>query len=107
MFTLDLIYGFYSLITGDHTQKKTGITSDGEFWTSKVIATLAVLDKEAQHVKPLMDIDEEVQASLSKTEKAISQLRKVESCHASLSLGSLTGRARRTTIGSKSHEGSS
>ncbi|KAN0076879.1 DNA polymerase phi domain containing protein [Tylopilus felleus] len=61
---------------GEHTHKETAITSDGEFWTSKTLATIALLDKDAKHVKRLIDIDEEVQATLAKTEKIIGQLRK-------------------------------
>lgn len=68
---------FYSHVTGEHTHKETAITSDGEFWTSKTLATIALLDKDAKHVKRLIDIDEEVQATLAKTEKIIGQLRKV------------------------------
>ncbi|KAF8557343.1 hypothetical protein OG21DRAFT_1494920 [Imleria badia] len=61
---------------GEHTHKETGVASDGEFWTSKALSTIALLDKDAKHVKPLIDIDEEVQALLTKTEKTVGQLRK-------------------------------
>ncbi|KAH0827009.1 DNA polymerase phi-domain-containing protein [Lanmaoa asiatica] len=61
---------------GEHTHKETGVASDGEFWTSKTLATITLLDKDAKHVKPLIDIDEEVQTPLAKTEKVIGQLRK-------------------------------
>jgi len=64
-------------VTGEHTHKETGVASDGEFWTSKTLATIALLDRDAKHVKPLVDIDEEVQALLAKTGKVIDQLRKV------------------------------
>ncbi|KAG8217899.1 DNA polymerase phi-domain-containing protein [Butyriboletus roseoflavus] len=61
---------------GEHTHKETGVASDGEFWTSKTLATIALLDRDAKHVKPLIDLDEEVQALLAKTAKVIGQLRK-------------------------------
>ncbi|KAF8447475.1 DNA polymerase phi-domain-containing protein [Boletus edulis BED1] len=62
----------------EHTHKEAGVASDGEFWISKTLATIASLDKDTKHVKPLLDMDEEVQASLSKTEKVIGQLRKTD-----------------------------
>lgn len=68
---------FITHVTGEHTHKETGVASDGEFWTSKTLFTIALLEKDAKHVKPLVAIDEEVQALLAKTDKAINQLRKV------------------------------
>ncbi|KAF8843637.1 hypothetical protein BDN67DRAFT_945267 [Paxillus ammoniavirescens] len=62
---------------GDQTHKETAIASDGEFWMSKALATLAQLDKDAKHVKAHQDIEEEAQALFVKTQKAISQLRKI------------------------------
>lgn len=64
-------------MSGEHTHKETGVASDGEFWTSKTLATIALLDKDAKHVKPIIDVDEDVKALLAKTEKVIGRLRKV------------------------------
>ncbi|KAF9246115.1 DNA polymerase phi-domain-containing protein [Melanogaster broomeanus] len=61
----------------DQTHKETAVASDGEFWVSKVLDTLSQLDKDTKHVKALTDIDEEAHALFVKTQKAISQLRKV------------------------------
>ena len=71
------MHNFITHATGEHTHKETGVASDGEFWTSKALFTIGLLEKDAKHVKPLIAIDDEVQASLTKTEKAIDRLRKV------------------------------
>lgn len=67
----------FTHLAGEHTHKETGVASDGEFWTSKTHATIALLDRDGKHVKPLIDIDDKVRALLSRTEKAIDHLRKV------------------------------
>ncbi|KIJ68933.1 hypothetical protein HYDPIDRAFT_23808 [Hydnomerulius pinastri MD-312] len=61
---------------GDQTRKETAVASDGEFWISKVLATIAQLDKDSKHVNALVDVDEEAQALFAKTQKLIGQLRK-------------------------------
>jgi DNA polymerase phi len=71
------MHNLITQVTGEHTHKETGVASDGEFWTSKTLFTIALLEKDAKHVKPLITIDEEVQAPLAKIEKVIDQLRKV------------------------------
>ena len=68
----------FTQAAGEQTHKEAGVASDGEFWTSKTLSTIALLDKDAKHVKPLIDIHEDVQTLLAKTEKIIGQLRKVQ-----------------------------
>lgn len=40
-------------------EKRTGTASDGEFWVSKVLATIAVLQADTKHVQPIAELDEE------------------------------------------------
>lgn len=66
----------FTHVTGEHTHKETGVASDGEFWISKTLATIASLDSEDKHVKPLIDIDD-VQSTLEQAIREIGQLSKV------------------------------
>ncbi|KAL4076956.1 DNA polymerase phi-domain-containing protein [Scleroderma yunnanense] len=61
---------------GDQTRKETGVASNGEFWISKVLKTLARLDKDTKHVSPLVPVDEEMQISLGNAQKALENLSK-------------------------------
>ncbi|KAI6005472.1 DNA polymerase phi-domain-containing protein [Pisolithus albus] len=62
---------------GDKTYKETAVASDGEFWISKVLSTLARLDKDTKHVNPLIPVDEETQELLNRVEKIHEKLGKV------------------------------
>lgn len=62
---------------GDKTYKETAVASDGEFWISKVLSTLARLDKDTKHVDPLAPVDEETQALLNGVGKIHEKLGKV------------------------------
>lgn len=62
---------------GERTRKEMSVGSDGEFWTSKTLVSIALLDKDAKHVKPIINIDEDARTLLTRTEKVIGQLRKV------------------------------
>ncbi|KAI6103557.1 DNA polymerase phi-domain-containing protein [Pisolithus sp. B1] len=64
---------------GDITHKETAVASDGEFWISKVLSTLARLDKDTKHVDPLAPVDEETQAVLDRVGKVHEKLGKVSS----------------------------
>ncbi|KAI6036062.1 DNA polymerase phi-domain-containing protein [Pisolithus microcarpus] len=58
-------------------KKETAVASDGEFWISKVLSTLARLDKDTKHVDPLAPVDEETQALLNGVGKIHEKLGKV------------------------------
>ncbi|KAI6032543.1 DNA polymerase phi-domain-containing protein [Pisolithus marmoratus] len=62
---------------GDKTHKGTAVATDGEFWISKVLTTLARLDKDTKHVSPLVPVDEETQALLDRVKKIHEKLGKV------------------------------
>ncbi|KAI5982996.1 DNA polymerase phi-domain-containing protein [Pisolithus marmoratus] len=62
---------------GDKTHKETAVATDGEFWISKVLTTLARLDKDTKHVSPLVSVDEETQALLDRVKKIHEKLDKV------------------------------
>ncbi|KAI6131878.1 DNA polymerase phi-domain-containing protein [Pisolithus croceorrhizus] len=64
---------------GDITHKETAVASDGEFWISKVLSTLARLDKDTKHVDPLAPVDEETRALLDRVGKVHEKLSKVSS----------------------------
>ncbi|KAI6006406.1 DNA polymerase phi-domain-containing protein [Pisolithus marmoratus] len=61
----------------DKTHKETAIATDGEFWISKVLTTLARLDKDTKHVSPLAPVGEETQALLGRVQKIHEKLDKV------------------------------
>ncbi|KAG9318874.1 DNA polymerase phi-domain-containing protein [Chiua virens] len=66
-------------VLNDHptiVKQGDGVASDGEFWISKTLATIASLDKDVKHVKLVIEADDAVQALLVKSEQAIGQLRK-------------------------------
>ncbi|KIM59218.1 hypothetical protein SCLCIDRAFT_10017 [Scleroderma citrinum Foug A] len=62
---------------GDQTHKEAGVASDGQFWISKTLATLARLDKDSKHVSPPVSLDEETQTSLGKAQKQLENLASV------------------------------
>jgi len=51
-----------------------GVASDGQFWISKILETLARLDKDTKHVSPLVSLDEEAQIALGKAQKQLEDL---------------------------------
>ncbi|KAH7889259.1 DNA polymerase phi-domain-containing protein [Phlebopus sp. FC_14] len=61
---------------GEQTHRETAVASNGEFWITKVLGTLAQLDKDSKHVSPIEPIEEEQQDLISKVQKLISHLRK-------------------------------
>lgn len=67
----------FTRVTGEHTHKETGVASDGEFWISKTLATIALLDNEDKHVTPLIDVDGEVEDLLDKIDNGIDLLSEV------------------------------
>ncbi|KAI6150287.1 DNA polymerase phi-domain-containing protein [Pisolithus tinctorius] len=62
---------------GDKTHKEAAVATDGEFWISKVLTTLARLDKDTKHVSPLAPVDEETQELLDRVKKTHEKLGKV------------------------------
>ncbi|KAG6331293.1 hypothetical protein ID866_7798 [Astraeus odoratus] len=62
---------------GDETYKETAVASDGEFWISKILTTLASLDKDAKHVSLLFPMSEEQRNLMSKVQKAFEKLDNV------------------------------
>ncbi|KAF8911087.1 DNA polymerase phi-domain-containing protein [Gymnopilus junonius] len=61
----------------DKVTKVTGVASDGEFWISKVLSTIEVLEADERHIELLADVDEDVAAFQAKARETIGKLRKI------------------------------
>ena len=64
-------------IDGDKTQKEFGVASDGEFWISRVLATIEALAKNTKHVELIQELDDDDQAVVLKARKLTGTLRKM------------------------------
>ncbi|KAG7092382.1 hypothetical protein E1B28_008739 [Marasmius oreades] len=62
---------------GNSKVKAFGVTSDREFWVSKVLAIIQDLRADTRHVTPLVDIDEEVNALHEKAKQVVAKLKTV------------------------------
>lgn len=62
--------------TDDKTAKVAASASDGQFWISKVLATIEELEKDGKHVTLLSEIDEDEQALRQKARGLIERLHK-------------------------------
>ena len=58
-------------------QKEFGVASDGEFWVSRVLATIETLAKNTKHVALIQELDDNDQAVVLKAKKLAGALRKV------------------------------
>ncbi|KII88994.1 hypothetical protein PLICRDRAFT_108863 [Plicaturopsis crispa FD-325 SS-3] len=74
-------------VDGDKAQKVAAAASDGEFWVSKVLSTIEVLESDAKHVKLLADVEEEDAALREKARKVASQLKNTPSEHREVARG--------------------
>ncbi len=66
--------------SADKSEKLAGVASDGEFWIAKVLDTIDQLNKDAKHVEPLAEFDEDEKALHEKARELVSRLKKVY-CH--------------------------
>lgn len=64
-------------IEDDKTVKLTASASDGALWVSKVADAIALLEKDAKHVLPLKQADEEETTLRKQARDAIASLRRV------------------------------
>ncbi|KAF9264758.1 hypothetical protein L218DRAFT_899775 [Marasmius fiardii PR-910] len=62
---------------GDSKVKMSGITSDKEFWVSKVLTSIQGLRTDTKYVTPLVDMDEEIDALHEKVKLIVAKLRMV------------------------------
>ncbi|TFY61434.1 hypothetical protein EVG20_g7059 [Dentipellis fragilis] len=63
--------------SADKSEKLAGVASDGEFWIAKVLDTIDQLNKDAKHVEPLAEFDEDEKALHEKARELVSRLKKV------------------------------
>ena len=61
----------------DKTSKVAAVASDGEFWVSKVLASIANLEQDTKHVSLLSEVDDDDQALRQKARDVIGHLRTV------------------------------
>ena len=66
-----------ALADDSKASKVTGVAADGRLWVSRVLATVDALEKDAKHVKPLEEVDEEDAALRLKTREVLSRLKDV------------------------------
>ncbi|OBZ75369.1 DNA polymerase V, partial [Grifola frondosa] len=59
------------------TSKTSAVASDGQFWVSKVLHTVELLEKDTKHVRLLADVDEEEQELRTKARQLAERLRNV------------------------------
>ncbi|OCH90301.1 hypothetical protein OBBRIDRAFT_887807 [Obba rivulosa] len=70
--------GQTTVLKGDSkTLKSSAVAADGEFWISKVLATIEQLEKDTKHVTPLNEADEEEQELRPKARQLIERLGSV------------------------------
>jgi DNA polymerase phi len=67
------------MFAGDKTLKKSGVASDGEFWISKVLATIKQLEKDTKHVTVITKFDEPTRALHVKARELAARLSKASS----------------------------
>lgn len=58
-------------------QKLAGVAADGEFWISKALATIALLEKDTKHLTLLEEADEEDLAIRLKAQQLVQTLKDV------------------------------
>jgi DNA polymerase phi len=56
----------------------TAVTSDGEFWLSKVLSTIDELEGDKKHVSLAVEIDEDGSALFNRARETIVKLRKLK-----------------------------
>jgi DNA polymerase phi len=61
----------------DKTQKMPGVASDGEFWVSKALATIEMLENDTKHVTLLEDVDAEDQRVRTLARHVVDTLKQV------------------------------
>lgn len=57
--------------------KVSAVASDGEFWVSKVLNTIATLESDNKHVSTLTEVSEEDQQLRKKAQNIVKKLRAV------------------------------
>ena len=62
-------------IDGGKTQKEFGVASDGEFWISRVLATIEALAKNTKHVELIQELDDDDQVVVLKARKLTGTLK--------------------------------
>ncbi|EJF62593.1 hypothetical protein DICSQDRAFT_135562 [Dichomitus squalens LYAD-421 SS1] len=57
------------------SSKVAAVASDGRFWVSRVLSTIAELEKDVKHVKPLSEVDEEEAEQRQKAREVLARLK--------------------------------
>ena len=60
-----------------------GVGIDGEFWVSRTVKTILLLQKDPKHVSPLVELEEEERDLLTKALKVVGDLEKVDQLNVS------------------------
>lgn len=63
--------------SGEKSTKVSAVASDGEFWVSKVLASVGQLEKDTKHVTLLVELDEDEQALCTKAKELAARLSNV------------------------------
>ncbi|GLB35405.1 putative DNA polymerase phi [Lyophyllum shimeji] len=67
--------------SGDKSSKVSAVASDGEFWVSKVLRTILVLEQDSEHVALQNPLDDDVLALRNKAQEIAAHLRTVTEEH--------------------------
>lgn len=65
------------VIGDDKTQKVSGVASNGDFWVSRALRTIEILEKDTKHVSLLEEADEDDEVVHVKAQRLVETLKKM------------------------------